>query len=65
MALTPFTQEMEAPTHAVSTSYQISRESTGLYTPIIARGKELEAPSKALLLAAPGHPSSLLGCQEV
>lgn len=45
--------------HAVSTSYLISRESTGLYTPITAWGKELEAPDKALLLAAPGHLSSL------
>lgn len=52
-------------THAVSPSYLISRESTGLYTPITARGKELEAPKKAPLLAAPGHPSSLVGCQEV
>lgn len=52
-------------THAVSISYLISRESTGLYTPITARGKELEVPNKALLLAVPGHPSSLVSCQEV
>lgn len=46
-------------THAESTSYLINRASTGLYPPMTARGKELEVPKEALLLAAPGHPSSL------
>ena len=43
MALTPFTQEMEvlrSSIHAVSTSYLIGRESTGLYPPITVNLKE-------------------------